>query len=87
MLSHRADLDRLAAALIKYETLSAADIKAVLQGKPINPKPPRRKDAKVKPPAELSRAEAERSPPAPAKASGVTSDKPIQWLREEARAS
>lgn len=76
MLAHRADLDRLAAALVEHETLSAVEIKAVLQGKAIHPAPPRRKDAKVKPPAELSKA-----PSKPA--AGATSAKPVQWLREE----
>lgn len=80
MLAHRADLDRLAAALIKHETLSANEIKAVLQGRPINPAPLRRKDAKVKAPAELSKP----TTSTPVTTSSAAADKPIQWLREEA---
>lgn len=81
MQAHRADLDRLAAALIQHETLSAHEIKAVLEGRPINPPVPWRKDEKVKPPAALSKAGVETPPEAKAGAGA----KPVQWLRDDGR--
>lgn len=68
--SHRMSLDRLASALQQHETLSAAEVKAVLEGRTIDPV--RRKEEKVRPPEEMRRTDGG--------GGGASKEKGVQWL-------
>lgn len=71
--SHRPSLDRLASALQQHETLSAAEVKTVLEGRAIDP--PRRKEEKVRPPEEMRRIERKARG-----GGGAGKEKGVQWL-------